>query len=318
MLFRKKFYDLIIVGSGPAGMTAAIYAARRKMNFILIGLDLGGQMSWSSEVENYPGVTHVSGVELVSQFNSHMKVYGIKLKTEEVLNISKKGNKCVVKTNKSSYEAKAVIVASGKSPKKLGVSGENEFLGKGVNYCATCDAPLYKDKIVVVVGGGNSGLEAADFLAKYAKKVYLFEAMPKLMGEPYLQDKIKKLSNVEVKTGVKIAKIVGNNLVEKIVFESGEKQEELYVSGVFVEVGLVSKANFVDVQKNRWEEIMLFRSTKTHEENMTSVSGIFAAGDCTDIPAKQIVAAAGEGCKAALASFDYISRWDKLYGGKNG
>lgn len=306
-------YDLIIVGAGPAGMTAAIYAARRKINFILVSLDVGGQMSWSPEVENYPGVTHASGVDLVNQFNSHMKKYGIVVKSEEVLSVKKIGNKCVVKTNKNSYEGKAVVVSSGKKPKKLGVRGEEEFLGRGVNYCATCDAPLYEGKIVVVVGGGNSGLESAEFLGKYAKKIYLMESMPKLMGEPYLREKVLKNDKIEVLTGVKIKEIKGNKFVTSLLYEKEGGEKEIKIDGVFIEVGLVSKADFIDVQKNRWGEIMLFRSTLAHEENMTSVQGIYAAGDVTDVPAKQIVAAAGEGCKAALAAFDYISRWDKLY-----
>jgi len=151
-------YDLIIVGAGPAGMTAAIYAARRKINFLIISLDIGGQMSWSSEVDNYPGTTHVSGFELVKQFQDHMKIYGIKVKQEEIVKVAKKGNICYVKTKKGIYQSKTVIIGSGKKPKKLGVPGEEKFLSKGVNYCATCDAPLYKGKVVAVAGGGNSGL----------------------------------------------------------------------------------------------------------------------------------------------------------------
>lgn len=306
-------YDLIIVGAGPAGMTAAIYAARRKINFLLVSLDVGGQMSWSSEVENYPGTTHVSGVELVSSFQKHMEVYGIKVKQEEVVKVSKKGDVCVVQTKKNTYEAKAVIIGSGKAPRKLNVVGEEEFLGKGVNYCATCDAPLYKGKTVAVVGGGNSGLEAAEFLSKYATKIYLLEEQPKLMGEAYLRDKVMHLPSVEVLTGAIVKRIEGNDFVSSLLYEKDGKEVKLAVSGVFVEVGLVSKADYVAVQKNRWGEIMLFRSTKAHEENMTSEPGIFAAGDVTDIVSKQIVAAAGEGCKAAMAAFDYIARWDKKY-----
>lgn len=306
-------YDLIIVGAGPAGITAAIYAARRKLNFVMLGLDLGGQVSWSSEVENFPGTTHVSGLELVNQFKAHMDVYNITLKPEEITKISKSRNKCIVKTKKNSYESKAVIIATGKSPKKLGVVGEEEFLGKGVNYCATCDAPLYKGKTVAVVGGGNSGLEAAAFLAKYAKKIYLMESRDSLAGEAYLKEKVVNNKKVNVLTGVNITEIKGEKFVTSIVYEKATKRQELSVDGVFIEVGLLSKADFTSVEKNRWGEIMLFRSTKTHEENLTSEPGIYAAGDVTDIVSKQIVAAAGEGCKAAMAAFDYIARWDKLY-----
>ncbi len=310
-------YDLIILGAGPAGMTAAIYAARRKINFLIIGMDVGGQMSWSSEVENYPGTTHVSGVELVKQWQDHLDIYKIKIKNEEIVKTGKKGNLCFVQTKKNNYESKAVIIATGKSPKKLGVPGEEEFLGKGVNYCATCDAPLYNGKTVAVVGGGNSGLEAAEFLSKYASKVYLMEALDKLGGEAYLKEKVLKLKNIETMTEIKIKEIKGDKFVNSLIFEKDGKENELKIEGVFIEVGLVSKADFTNAQKNRWGEVMIFRSTKTPEENMTSVPGIFAAGDVTDIPAKQIVVAAGEGCKAVLASFDYINRWDKSYGGKN-
>jgi len=299
-------YDLIIIGAGPAGMTAAIYAARRKINFLIISMDVGGQMTWSSEVKNYPGTTSLTGIELSNNFQEHMKEYNIKVKSEEILKLSKKGKTCIIKTKNNKYKSKAVIITTGKKPKKLGVPGEEEFLGKGVNYCATCDAPLFKSKTVAVVGGGNSGLEAVLFLEKYAKKIYLLEINKKLGGEPYLKDKVSAKKKISVITGVKVQKILGNKFVNSIDIDKNGKKESLKVDGIFVEIGLVTEANFTDVKKNKWGEIKLFRGTKTHSENLTSVPGIFAAGDCTDIPAKQIVAAAGDGCKAALASFDYI------------
>jgi len=313
LIFLKnlnKMYDLIIIGAGPAGMTAAIYAARRKIKFLILSLDVGGQMSWGSEIENYPGTTHTSGIELTRSFQEHMRVYGIKIKTEEVASITKKGKKIVVKTKKSSYDSKAVIIASGKSPKKLNVLGEENLLGKGLSYCAACDAPIYKNKAVVIVGGGNSGLGAALFLSKYSKKVYLLEAMPKITGEAYLRDKVLKNRKIGVITGAKVKEILGKNFVTGFIYEKDGNEKKIGVDGIFVEVGLITKADFVKVKKNKWGEIMIFRSTKTHDENLTNVSGIFAAGDVTDIPAKQIVVAAGEGCKAALAAFDYIHRWD--------
>ncbi|MEK6945960.1 MAG: FAD-dependent oxidoreductase [Nanoarchaeota archaeon] len=303
-------YDLIIVGAGPAGMTAAIYAARRKINFIIISLDVGGQMSWSSDVENYPGTTSISGVELANNFRKHLEVYGIKIKQEETVNISKKKDLCVVKTKRNTYESKAVLIASGKAPKKLGVPGEEELLGKGVNYCAVCDAPLYGDKTVAVVGGGNSGMDAAIFLSKYAKKVYIFETRSELTGESYLKEKITNDKKIEVITGVAINEIKGKNFVSSLVYEKAGKTIEIKLDGIFVEIGLITKADFTNVQKNRWGDIMIFRSTRSNEENMTSVSGIYAAGDVTDVTSKQIVVAAGEGCKAFLAASDYISRWD--------
>lgn len=304
-------YDLIIIGAGPAGMTAAIYAARRKIRFLILSMDVGGQMGWSSEVDNYPGVPDQTGIALVNKFQQHMQDYKIKIKQEEVLKLEKdkKRKICVVKTRKNIYESKAVIVASGKKPKKLEVPGEEEFTGKGVNYCATCDAPLFKDKTAAVVGGGNSGLEAALFLSKYARKVYIIDLMKKLGGEPYLRDKVLQNKKIGFIGNAKIKEISGNKFVSGLRYEQEGKEKTLKVDGVFIEIGLISKADFTDVQKNKWGEIMLFRSTITHEENMTDTPGIFAAGDVTDIPAKQIVVAAGDGSKAALAAFNYIDKW---------
>lgn len=309
-------YDLIIVGAGPAGMSAAIYAARRKINFIIISLDVGGQMSWSSDVENYPGTTSISGVELANNFQKHLQVYGIKIKQEEIIKIDKKEDVCIVKTKKNSYESKSVIIACGKSPRKLDVPGEEEFLGKGVNYCAVCDAPLYGNKTVAVIGGGNSGMDAALFLSKYASKIYLIESRAEITGESYLKEKVLKEKKIQVITNSNIKEIKGSKFVTSLVYEKEGKNNELKVEGIFVEIGLVNKADFTDVQKNRWGEIMIFRSTRSHDENATDIPGIFAAGDVTDVPSKQIVVAAGEGCKAALAAFDYISKWDEKNGDK--
>ncbi len=302
--------DLIIIGAGPAGMTAAIYAARRKINFIIISMDIGGQMSWSSSVENYPGTTHITGAELTRNFQKHLESYGIKIKQEEIIKVGKKGKICIVKTKKNNYEAKTVIITAGKSPRKLGVPGEEEFLGKGVNYCAACEAPLYSGKTALVVGGGNSGLDAALFLSEYAKKIYIFEIMDKLMGEPYLQDKVRKEKKIETMTGVKIKEIFGDSFMKGVKYEKAGKEFTLKVDGMFIEIGLVSKTDFTNVKKNKWKEIMIFRSTKTYEENLTNIPGIFAAGDVTDIPGKQIVVAAGEGCQAFLAAMDYINKFD--------
>ncbi len=301
-------YDLIIIGGGPAGITAAIYAARRKLNFLLITIDVGGQVVWSSEVENYPGTLTSTGIELVQKFQAQLKKYKVNLKQEEVTSIKKIGETVKVKTKKNVYESRAVIIASGKKPRKLEVPGEEEFFGKGVNYCATCHAPSFKGKVVAIAGGGNSGLEAALFLKEYAKKVYLLDINPKLGGDSYLRDRVLKDKDISVLNSVKIKEILGDDKLNSVKYEKGGGDKILKIDGIFVEIGLVTKLDFVDVKKNKWGEIMLFRGTRTHNENLTSVPGIFAAGDCTDIPAKQIVAAAGEGCKAALASFDYILR----------
>ncbi|MFH1501122.1 MAG: FAD-dependent oxidoreductase [archaeon] len=305
-------YDLIIVGAGPAGMTAAIYAARRKIDFLIIGLEVGGQMAWSSDVENYPGLHFMSGLEMTQRFQHHLNDYKVKINQEEVVGVKKKGKVVFVITKKNTYGCKAVIVACGKSPKKLNVPGEDKYLGKGVNYCAVCDAPLFKNKTVAVVGGGNSGLDSADFLAKYANKVYIINLAKKLTGEPYLRGKVESNKKIVVINNAEPTEILGDKFVSGIKFTKEGREQTLKLDSIFVEVGLVTKTDFLkEVKKNRWGEIMIFRSTKTHEENMTSVKGIFAAGDVTDIPSKQIAAAVGEGCKAAMAAFDYIDRWKK-------
>ncbi len=302
-------YDLIIIGTGPAGMTAAIYAARRKIKFLLLGLDIGGQMNWSSEVDNYPGLPDFTGIEIVQKFNKHIKDYNVSPKLEEVLDIQKKDKTLLIKTKQNTYETKSIIISSGKKPRKLGVPGEDNFLGRGVTYCATCDAPFYKEKIVAVIGAGNSGLEASLFLAKYAKKVFLIDVGVKLRGEPYLKDKVLANKKIIPVLGAKITEILGDKSVKGIKYIKDNQQKIQELEGIFIEVGLIAKADFAKiVRKNKWGEIMIYRSTKTPEENMTSIPGIFAAGDVTDIPAKQIVVAAGEGAKAALAAFDYINR----------
>ncbi len=303
-------YDLVIIGAGPAGITAAIYAARRKINFLVISMDIGGQAAWSSDVENYTGYHLLSGVQLTEKFQEHMRDYKINLNLrEKVSSIKKVGRIFEVKTNSGKYRSKAIIIASGKEPRKLNVPGEDKLYNRGVSYCATCDAPLFREKDVAVVGGGNSALDAALFLAKYAKRVYLLSINERLLGDAVMMEKIKANAQIEVITNVKTTAILGKDAVYGLEFTQKGVEKRIDVQGVFVEIGLVTGCAFVQfVKKNKWGEIMIKRSTKTMDENLTNVPGIFAAGDCTDIPAKQIVVAAGEGAKAALAAFDYLER----------
>ena len=239
-----------------------------------------------------------------------MQDYNIRIKQAEVTNIQKKGKFLLVKTKKNIYQTKAILIASGKKPKKLEVPGEEEFLGKGVNYCATCDAPLFKNKTVVVVGGGNSALDASLFLSKYAKKIYLIDINPKLGGEPVLKEKVLQNKKITHINNTKILEIAGSKVVTSLKYSRQGQEKILKTDGVFIEIGLISKTSFAKIiKKNKWGEIMIFRSTITHRENLTNIPGVFAAGDVTDIPTKQIVVAAGEGAKAAIASFDYINKF---------
>jgi NADH-dependent peroxiredoxin subunit F len=305
-------YDLIIIGAGPAGMSAGIYAARHKLKFVILTLDIGGQMNWSSEVDNYPGLPDETGISIVNKFNQHIKDYNIKINNTEVISINRAGRIFNIQTKKGVYNAKSVIIASGKKPKKLGIPGEERLLGRGVAYCATCDAPFYKNKRVVILGSGNSGLEAAILLSKYSKRVYLMDFMKRLGGEAYLKDKVVSNKKIVLLLNSNITEIFGEKFVEGIKYEKEGKIKRLYVEGVFIEAGLIAKVDFADfLKKNERGEIMICRDTKSCDENLTSVPGIFAAGDVTDVPEKQIIVAAGEGAKAALAAVDYIHRWDK-------
>ena len=291
-------------------MTASIYAARRKIKFLILTLNIGGQIGWSSDVDNYPGLPDLPGVEVVKKFQKHIGDYNIKPKIEDVIDIKRKGKILLVKTKKNIYETKTILIASGKKPKKLEVPGEEEFLNKGVNYCATCDAPLVKDKTVAVIGSGNSGLDASLVLSKYAKKIYLLDLAPKIAGEPYLRDKVIKNKKITFIGNAKTKEILGDKFVNAIKYEVGGQEKTLKIEVIFIEIGLVSRADFAKIiKKNKWGEIMIFRNTITHKENMTNIPGVFAAGDVTDIPAKQIAAAVGEGCKAALAAFNYIDKF---------
>jgi len=300
-------YDLIIIGGGPAGLAAAVYAARQKANFCMISKDIGGQTRWSSDVENYLGFHLVSGEQLVEKFEEHIRDYKIEVKSEDVNEIKKKTSGFIVKCSEKEYETKTILIASGKKPRELNVPGEKEFRSRGVTYCATCDAPLFAGKTVAVVGGGNAALDAAILLEKYAKKVYIITINDKLMGEKGLIDKVSKSKKIEVIAKTSTKEIKGKKFVEKIVVETSGKRKEIAVDGVFIEIGSIPSVDFDKLtKKNKWNEIVIH--SKDYISNQTSVPGIFAAGDCTDVPEKQIIVAAGEGVKAVLGVFKYLSK----------
>ena len=300
-------YDLIIIGAGPAGLAAAIYAARQKISFCIISEDVGGQTKWSSDVENYLGFHLVSGEQLTERFEEHIKDYNIELKEESIKSINKKNSEFIVKTAKKDYETKTILIASGKKPRKLNVPGEEDFRGLGVTYCATCDAPLFAGKTVAVVGGGNAALDAALLLEKYSKKIYLITINPEMKGEKAMIEKVKKSKKIETITKTSTKEIKGNKFVKSIMIITNGKEKELPVEGVFVEIGSIPSVDFDKLtEKNKWNEIVI--QSKDYISNQTSVPGIFAAGDCTDVPEKQIIVAAGEGVKAVLGVFKWLSK----------
>lgn len=298
-------YDLIIVGAGPAGLTAAVYARRRELKVLIIGKSAGGQMAIAHEIENWPGNQAISGFELANNMKAQAEKWGAEFLSAEVSAIEKIGEDFKIKTDTADYLAESVILAFGLTPKDLDVSGEKELIGKGVSYCATCDGPFFKSKVVAVIGDGNSALEAAEYLAKLSEKVYLITKNQELKGEQALVNNLKNLEKVEILCCYQVQEIIGSSKVEKIKLVNNQTQEikEVEVSGVFVEIGHTPKISWLKgvVDLNDRGEI------KTDKIGQTSVVGLMAAGDCTDAGYKQIVIAAGEGAKAALSAYKYIA-----------
>jgi thioredoxin-disulfide reductase len=304
--------DLIIIGGGPAGMTAGIYAARQKLNTLLITKEFGGQMTKKAvPIENWPGEKEISGFDLIQKFKSHLEKFGVDIEKDGVVKIEKKNEVFNVSTEKGkNFEAKTVIIASGNDPRPLKVPGEKEFIGKGVSYCPTCDAPVFKDKFVAVIGGGNSGFETAIMVSKWAKKLYILEFGTEVKAEAENQEMAKKTGKVEVITNAAMKEIKGEKFVNAIIYQDLKTKEEkkLEVGGVFVEIGLQPCSSFARelVECNERGEIGV--NFETFE---TKTPGLFAAGDVKTGKYKQIVIASGEGAKAALFANDYLKKYQK-------
>lgn len=303
-------YDLIIIGGGPAAMSAGIYAARKKIKTLLIAKELGGQPKEAWEIENYLGFEKILGIDLAQKFAGHLKKFSQDIEIKEGENAEKiaksANNGFEVNVGKNTYQAKAIIVATGSSPRKLNIPGEEKFLGKGVVFCATCDAPLFAGKDVAVVGAGNSGMDAALQLTKYAKKIYLINKYPDLSkGDSLFAEQVKKNPLVEIINNSLPKEIKGDKFVNSLIVEDSQTKEakELPIGGVFVEIGSLPSLQFLGglVEYNQKGEIII-----NQENNMSSCEGIFAAGDATNILHKQIVIAAGEGAKAALGAYYYL------------
>ena len=288
-------------------MTAAVYVARKKLNALLLSKDLGGQVNWTLGVENYMGYQFIEGPELIHKFEEQVKKFPLEVKIGQgVSSLSRISGGFEARTdNGEIYQAKTAIIATGKRPRPLNVPGEEKLRGRGVTYCATCDGPLFAGMKVAVVGGGNSALEAADDMVKIADHVYLLSLTP-LTGDLILIDKVKGANNLTIFLEHEVVEIKGEKFVDGIrIRDLKTKQErELQVSGVFVEIGLIPNSDLAKgiITLNRLGEI------EVNCANETSVPGLFAAGDVTNVPEKQIVIAAGEGAKAALAAHRYLQR----------
>jgi len=299
-------YDVIIIGGGPAGLTAGLYASRLGAKTLLLEkLTPGGQITLSSEIENYPGVCDVkSGLELMMCWPAQAQKFGCEIKSEEAVKIQKENSHFIVKTPKNEYKSKTLIIATGSTPKKAGFEGEIEYTGKGVSYCAVCDGFFYKDKIVAVIGGGDTALEEALYLSKIAKKVYLIHRRDKFRAAPVTQKKVFETKNIEIIFNATVKKVFGNQFVEGIILNLNGEEKELKVDGVFVFVGMKVNNELVKdlVELNEWGEV------KVNLKMETSQKGLYAAGDIREDSVKQVVAAAGDGATAAINALKYIEK----------
>ena len=304
---ENKLYDVTVIGSGPAAVSAAIYAARKGLNVAMVGVKIGGQVLDTNEIENIIGTVSTTGAKFAETLEKHLKEHEIAFKEGHLVKEIKEDgkDKLLMTDDGKSYKTKTVIVATGAKPRSLNIPGEAEYVGKGVHYCSTCDGPFYKGLNVAVIGGGNSGVEAALDLSGIAKSVTLIEFMPELKADKVLQEKLAEQSNIKTILNSATVKVNGNEFVESIVYKSRETDEEktLNVEGMFVEIGLSPRSEVVKdlVETNKIGEIVI-----NPENNSTSVAGIFAAGDVTSIRQKQIIIAMGEGAKAALGVFEYL------------
>jgi alkyl hydroperoxide reductase subunit F len=298
-------YDVMIIGLGPAGMTAAIYASRKGLKTLVLSKDVGGQLNITAGLENYLGYSYIEAQDLITQFEEHVDRFDMtKVIGEDIVTIEIGETIKVVRTEAgNTYQGRTLIVASGKVPRPLGIPGEDHLLGKGVAYCATCDAPFYKNKVVAVAGGGNSALEAAGDLDRFAKKVYLL-VRGDFSADQILIDRVQRMKKVEILKGHEPLEILGKDKVEGVRIKNLSDSSEylLDISGIFVEVGLLPNTGFVmdALDVNEAGEIVINSQTET------GAPGVFAAGDVTNVRDKQVIVAAGEGAKAALRAHEYI------------
>jgi alkyl hydroperoxide reductase subunit F len=299
-------YDVVIIGSGPAGMTAGIYAVRREMKTLIIGKEPGGQLVWANEIENYPGFETITSFELIERMKQQTIKSGVEMVQDEVKEIKRlpSGHFMLYVGKDGVYEAKTVIIAMGLSPRRLAVPGEVEFNGKGVSYCANCDGPFYKNKKVAVIGGGNSALDAAEVMSKIAKQVYLIHHSSSFRAFDVLVKEVKNRANIEILLDSEIKKIEGEQKVSRATVFNRVTQTErtIDLDGVFVEVGRIASTDLVAelVDRNERSQIMV------NDKNETKTPGLYAAGDVTDCEFKQITIAMGQATVAALSAYQYL------------
>ena len=307
-------YDFIIIGAGGAGLAAAMYGARLGLKTLCLGhshgteMPLGGVITTTNVVENYPGFIRLTGTELADKIKEHAQSYDlVTLKEEKVDEVKKLGDLFTVKTSENIYQGKTILFATGTKWKKLDVPGSKEFENKGVAYCALCDAVLFKNKVVCVVGGSDSAAKDAMVLAEHAKKVYIIYRGEKIRPEPINYERVIKNKKIEIINNTNVTEIKGNQLVEKVILDKPYKgKKELELQGVFVAIGhiiLSDLAKSIGIKVNEKGEIIL-----DHKTSETNIKGVFAAGDVADKPFKQLITGVAEGCTAAFSAYEYISK----------
>lgn len=303
---ETKRYDVIIVGGASAGLTAALYTGRQGLKTLIVTKDIGGQALLTNDIQNYPGFDQIGGFELMSKFQEQVVKYGVEFAYDEVDTIGPTEEPGFeVKTQFAQYESEAVILAFGKTPRDLGVPGEDQYKGKGVSYCAVCDGPLYKGEKVAVVGNGEQALEAANYLSGITEHVYVVQSSKKVFGDEDMINALGRTGKVTFLNSSKVSSIEGGFAADSIkVSDSTGAESTVGVAGVFIENGYITKTGFVKdlVNLNSQGEIIVDNYCRTSEE------GVFAAGDVTDVPYKQAVISAGQGATAALSAYNYIQK----------
>jgi thioredoxin-disulfide reductase len=300
-------YDTIIIGGACAGLAAGTYASRRAMKTLIVTKDIGGQIATTPTVENYPAIALIDGPKLAQDMLAQALQWGSELQYDEINNIEKRGEKDFVVTGiKGTYYGKSIILAYGKTPRNLDVPGEFQYAGRGVSYCVTCDAPLYRNKTVAVVGGGNSAVEGALILSKVASKVYIVHRRDEFRGEEVLVNQLKNDPKIELVLSSISNEVLGDEKYVsalRVTDPQGENPRDIQLDGIFVEIGFIVNSALIKdiVELDRLNQVI------TNKKMETSTPGIFSAGDLTDSPYKQAVISAGEGAAAALTAYSYVN-----------
>ena len=297
-------YDLVIIGGGPGGITAAIYAARKQLKFAIIYKEIGGEVAKTTIIENYTGYKSVTGQELTELMDAHMKNYNPEIIEDEVTSIEKKDKSFTIKTHEKTLETRSIIISTGATPRSMNIPGEKEYASKGVSWCAICDAPLFGGKDVAVIGAGNTGLTSVLSLLDIANKVYLISKYKEPKADEVMVEKAKKNPKLEIVSEADTKLINGTKFVESITVQTPQGDRTIPVQGVFINIGYVPNTTCL----NGLVTLDKFGSIIVDANNMTNVPGILACGDVTNAPYKQIVIAAAAGANALLGVYDYLSR----------